>query len=159
MANNIETIYKDKKILYESFNVEKAVYVITISWWQETPKDYEDFDNFRFRVLHDKTLDHNHLFFPIVLKTAQNEATSIAKAERKRSKRDRIYTEFQITLRLRKPEIRYYDTKNHNGLEHKFNPLQTFRANTPIVQEQIEKWLDNIFECDYAPVTFLKKKD
>lgn len=154
MANKIETIYKNKNILYESFNVKLGIYVITISWWEETPDNYENHNKFRKRILHDKWLDSNSLFFPIVLKTTQEETTHQAIYTRKREKTERFYTEYQITLRLRKPEIRHYAARYRRS----YNPLQTFRANTPIVQEQIEKWVDMMFDCDYAPVTHTKKK-
>lgn len=154
MANYLETIYKNKNILYESFKPETGVILITVSWWEETPENYENYNKFRHRILHSKWLESNSIFYPLVLKTAQDEATKTSKLQRKRVNLERFYTEYQITLRLRNPEIRHYAARYRRS----YNPLQTFRANTPIVQEQIEKWLDLMFDCDYAPVTHTKKK-
>lgn len=154
MANYIETIYKNKNILYESFKPETGVILITVSWWEETPENYENYNKFRHRILHSKWLESNSIFYPLVLITAQDEATQQAIYARKRVNTERFYTDYQITLKLREVEIKYY--KAH---EDKMNPLMTFRANIPIVQEQFEKWVDMMFDCDYAPVTFLKKKE
>ncbi len=158
MANKIETIYKNKNILYESFNLEKAVYVITISWWEETPDNYDNYNKFKKRILHDKWLDSNSVFYPLVLITGQAEICYNTAYTRKRVKAERFYTEYQITLKLRNPDIRRFDKKYRKSIQGKVIPLQTFKVNTPIVQEQIEKWVDMMFDCDYAPVTHTKKK-
>lgn len=157
MANKIETIYKNKNILYESFNVKLGIYVITISWWEETPDNYENHNKFRKQILHDKWLDSNSLFFPIVLKIAQEETKPVTKLVRKK-KQQRFFTDFQITLQLRTPVVVRYDKQYSSTLQGKVNCIRTFKTNTQIVQSQIEKWLDMMFALDCAPKAYLTKR-
>lgn len=158
MANKIETIYKNKNIVYESFNVEKGIFVITISWWQDVPDDYDNYNKFKKKILHDKWLDSSSQFFPLVLKIVQEEKGQLTKSVRKK-KQQKFFTDLQVILQLREPAVVRYGSDRAKSLQGKVIQLVTFKSNLATVQPQIEKWLDLMFDCDYAPVTFLKKKD
>ena len=157
MANKLKTTYRNFKILYESYNVEKGIYVITISYWQDVPDDYDNYNKFKKKILHDKWLDSNSLFFPLVLKIAQEETKPVTKLVRKK-KQQRFLTDFQITLQLRTPVVVRFDKQYTSTLQGKVNCIRTFKTNTQIVQSQIEKWLDMMFALDCAPKPYLNKK-
>lgn len=157
MANKEKTIYKDKKILYESYSVEKGIFVITISWWQDVPDDYDNYNKFKKKILHDKWLDSNSQFFPLVLKIVQEEKAPITKSVRKK-KQQRFFTDLQVILQLREPAVARYGSERGKKYKDKVIQLVTFKNNLATVQPQIEKWVDMMFDCDYAPVTHTKKK-
>ena len=116
MANKLKTTYRNFKILYESYNVEKGIYVITISYWQDVPDDYDNYNKFKKKILHDKWLDSNSLFFPLVLKIAQEETKPVTKLVRKK-KQQRFLTDFQITLQLRTPVVVRFDKQYTCNIE------------------------------------------
>ena len=157
MANKEKTIYKDKKVLYESFNVEKGIFVITISWWQDVPDDYDNYNKFKKKILHDKWLDSSSLFFPLVLKIVQEEKKPITKSVRKK-KQQRFFTDLQVILQLREPVVVRYGSERGKKYKDKVIQLVTFKNNLTIVQPKIEEWLDMMFALDCAPKPYLNKK-
>ena len=157
MANKEKTIYKDKKILYESFNVEKGIFVITISWWQDVPDDYDNYNKFKKKILHNKWLDSSSQFFPLVLKIVQEEKAPITKSVRKK-KQQRFFTDLQLILQLREPVVVRYGSERGKNYKGKVIQLVTFKNNLATVQPQIEKWVDMMFALDCAPIPYLNKK-
>lgn len=157
MANKEKTIYKDKKILYESFNVEKGIFVITISWWQDVPDDYDNYNKFKKKILHDKWLDSSSQFFPLVLKIVQEDTGPITKWVRKK-KQERFFTDLQLILQLREPVVARFGSERGKKYKGKVIQLATFKNNLTIVQPKIEEWLDMMFALDCAPKPYLNKK-
>lgn len=159
MANKENTIYKDKKVLYESFNVEKGIFVITISWWEDVPDDYDNYNKFKKKILHDKWLDSSSLFFPLVLKIVQEEKAPTTKLVRKRERQQRFFTDIQLILQLREPAVARFGSDRAKSLQGKVFQLATFKNNLKIVQPKIEEWLDMMFALDCAPKPYLNRKD
>lgn len=145
MANKLKTKHNNVKILYESFKPDTGVFIVSISWWEKTPDDYDNYYELKDKILHTKWFTSNTTFYPLTLIVATTEFKQGAMYQRKVQEIDAMFQEYQLVMRLRNVEL------------HKSN-LRTFEKNLQPVRMEVEKFVDYLFELPYAPVPYSSKK-